>query len=464
MFRRMCPLWWSVIILLCIVQSVLAQSNCATLVETALNTAKDSCEGLGRNQVCYGNITLEASPRANAPEFRFEQTGDIVDIAAIESLRLSSMSLVDEIWGISIMQIQANVPDTLPGQNVTFVLFGNVEILNAGDNAVELAMTPISSVNVRLRPRTDQENVMLSLIRGQQVTANGRLADNSWIRIEVEGDARGAGWVATDFLTTEGDINTLSVVVPGQPRYGPMQAFYMSTSIGDSTCTEVPDSGILIQTPQGVGEINLLVNEVSIQLGSTAYLQAGGGYLITSVLEGQAILTANGVTQAVPAGTFSRVALDANGAASGTPEFPQPYDEAQFAALPLSLLGQPITISPALTETEVTAAVEEAQAAACDGFYPVESVWYIDTRPDLTITIIPYEPCDSILWRDNQDGGIGGPHVRIAPSTYQWEEYFEGQLLALWTFTFTSETTMNFTYFRVPENELIWTTYYTLRP
>ena len=29
------------------------------------------------------------------------------------------------------MQLQANLPDTLPGQNVTFLLFGNVEIENA---------------------------------------------------------------------------------------------------------------------------------------------------------------------------------------------------------------------------------------------------------------------------------------------------------------------------------------------
>ena len=36
--------------------------------------------------------------------------------------------------------------------------------------------------------------------------------------------------------------------------------------------TEAPQDGILIQTPKGVGQINMRANDVDIQLGSTAYL------------------------------------------------------------------------------------------------------------------------------------------------------------------------------------------------
>ena len=35
-------------------------------------------------------------------------------------------------WGVALMRIQANLPDTLPGQNVTMLIFGDVQIQNAG--------------------------------------------------------------------------------------------------------------------------------------------------------------------------------------------------------------------------------------------------------------------------------------------------------------------------------------------
>src|SRR5262245_19211999 len=91
-----------------------AQTDCPTIVNTALQAADELCTDLGRNQVCYGNITLEATAYRDAASFIFDVPGDIADVGAIEALQLSSMSLEDETWGIALMSLQANLPNSIP--------------------------------------------------------------------------------------------------------------------------------------------------------------------------------------------------------------------------------------------------------------------------------------------------------------------------------------------------------------
>ncbi|NWF71165.1 MAG: hypothetical protein HXY40_18945 [Chloroflexi bacterium] len=425
------------LVLLCLAPLALAQTDCPALVEAALHTASAACADLGRNQACYGNVLLQATPRGDVPTFTFEQTGDIVNIADIDTLQLSSMSLSDGTWGVGLMKLQANLPDTVPGQNVTLLLFGDVQLTNAVEPVVELPMRATGNVNVRLRPRTDQDNIMASLTRGQEVVANGRLADSTWIRIEVEGDARGVGWVSVDFLTSDGDINSLNIVQPGAAQFGPMQAFYFSSGLGDAPCAEAPESGILLQTPQGAGQILLDVNGASIQLGSTVFAQTGDGFMWLSVLEGGISVSASGVTQAVPAGTFTRVPLGADGLVNGAPEFPQPYDQSKFAALPLVLLPEQIVVATPIDPESIQTAVQAAQAEASGEFFPLEGVytqhWTFtggETFNTAQITIIT--PGESFSWVVL--GGNPNPTVftRTGPSVYTGRIY---------VFTFTSDTT-----------------------
>ena len=98
------------------------------------------------------------------------------------------------VWGVAVMSLQADIPNTLPGQNVTFILFGDVMIENA----------------------------------------------------------------ASDEQT-------------------PMQAFYLRTGIGDVACEEAPESGLLIQTPDGIDEVTFNVNGVDVQVGSTVLFQTEEG-------------------------------------------------------------------------------------------------------------------------------------------------------------------------------------------
>lgn len=107
----------------------LAALSCDDLVTTALNKANQVCSKLGRNQACYGNNLIDAELQPNATG-TFSKAGDIVSVDFIRKLTTAPLDTSKQVWGIAIMKIQANLAESLPGQNVTFLLFGNAELEN----------------------------------------------------------------------------------------------------------------------------------------------------------------------------------------------------------------------------------------------------------------------------------------------------------------------------------------------
>ncbi|MBL8130385.1 MAG: hypothetical protein JNL42_00900 [Anaerolineae bacterium] len=249
--------------------------TCGVLFEQALTSAAANCESMSRNEVCYGNVQIIAQPQTDAADFVFDAPGDVAQLGAIRTLSLSARLEEAQEWGIALMKIQANIPDALPGQSVTLLAFGDVEV----ENAVETDAEPPEN--------TEAAN--------------------------------------------------------------PMQAFFFETSLQGSQCTAAPDSGLLVQTPDGVESVSFTANDVQISLGSTAFLQAqSSGEMTVSVVEGQAEVTAQGVTVVTPAGSFVRIPLDEERHASGPPSQPEPYDPVRMALLPIRLLPRAIVIAPPL--------------------------------------------------------------------------------------------------------------------
>lgn len=129
----------------------------------------------------------------------------------------------------------------------------------------------------------------------------------------------------------------------------PMQAFTLRSGVGAPPCTEAPASGILIQTPSGVGNVQLGINGVDVTLGSTAVVRAvAGGSMRFTILEGFASLTLDENTPSVTVLPFKTAVLmlDADGLQTGvvTVEDAIPAD---WAALPLTLLPRDVTTPPA---------------------------------------------------------------------------------------------------------------------
>jgi hypothetical protein len=343
--------------------AVLAQESCPTIVQSALKAVDQACLATGRNQACYGNIQLIAESQTGVSDLAFKQRGDIADVAKIKTITLSALNAQTDEWGVALMKLQANLSDTLPGQNVTLLLFGDVEITDARASEpppVLLDVTAASNANMRGGPSTSA-TVVGALKKGQALKADGRNEAADWLRIQLEGGK--VGWVATRLVTVSGDVNTLPVTeasdmqaVAAASHFGPMQSFYFKSGVGDAPCAEAPDSGILIQTPEGAGEIKLSVNGVDVALASTGYFQAQpAGEMTISLIEGQGRITSQNVTRTVPAGSRVRVPLDANLTASGPPSEPEPYNNADLAALPVSHMPRAVEVAAALTQAELDA-------------------------------------------------------------------------------------------------------------
>lgn len=328
---------------------------CPELVQEALSLTDNLCQVTGRNQVCYGHSALQAQPQPDIPHFKFDQEGDLADVATLQSLRLSVMDVATGAWGVTLMRLQASLPDSQPDQNVTVVLFGDVEItpqVSGAAAALDATVNATSRINVRQSPATDAA-VVARLEPGQPVKVTGRLADSSWLRVSLP-DEGGTGWVAAYLLTPGGDVESLGVVEPTEPEYGPMQAFYFQSGHHDAVCDEAPDSGLLVQTPEGVAEVTLLVNEVNIQLGSTAYLQAEpGGDMTVRVIEGDVKVSVGDEMVEVVTGMQTTIPLDDDLKPAGTPTKATAFDPESVRSLPLGLLEEPVEL-PASAEDEGT--------------------------------------------------------------------------------------------------------------
>jgi hypothetical protein len=263
--------------LLCVaIGSSSAQSlSCPDIVEQALEAVENYCSELGRNQACYGNIQLSAQPQPDVSSFNFTDTGDIVDAGDILSLDLSPLDESSGDWGVALMSLQVDIPNTLPGQNITFILFGDVELENAAS----------------------------------------------------EGQS-------------------------------PIQAFYLRTGIGAMDCEEAPESGLLVQTPEGIDEVSFNINGVDVKVGSTVLFQTNAiseqeNEMLISTVEGTAVVSFEDEAYPAIAGTRVRLPLNQELLPTGRPSLPETYEEGSLDNLPIDVLPREIEIAPPLEAIEL---------------------------------------------------------------------------------------------------------------
>lgn len=456
------------LITLIVTVTINAQNDtCSALIQSALERVNDSCNDTGRNQLCYGNTQLAVTARDDSPDFTLESPGDIIDITYIESVQLSSLNLPDE-WGIALMKIQANLPDTIPGQAVNMLLFGDVYI---EDQAAKLPSSLPGIVTVPANLRTGPSanyGLLGSIGDGEEVEVDAQNADGDWFRI-YRSDTEDLAWIFGTLIEIDGDPSTLTVVKVADPiasaQFNSMQTFLFRSGIGDVSCQETPPDGILIQTPKGVAEINLLVNKVDIRLGSTAFLTATpNDFLTITLLEGQATVTAEGSTVVVPAGLRARIPLDSDALAIGPPELVI-YEALELAALPINNLDEPfelpeprplptpIPLPTAIPDSEVAGAgtsdvvVAEAGASATGDSSLYAGTWNVAAHPggscSAGATLISDSPADLITF-EATTGSLsffGRNVVETSPGVFQGTTAFPSGDVDYNTLTFTSPNT-----------------------
>ncbi len=331
---------------------VVAQGlECSALVKQALDATDDVCSDTDRNQACYGHVRLEAEPQTPNMTFNFSQVGDKVDVAQIGTLRLSPLNVQNEEWGVALLKVQADISADNPDENVTLLVFGDVELNNAVDETVLVDVSVIGGRNANVRRQPSNRAFVIGTISpGEIVKARGRLENSSWLYVDLSNGV--SGWIRSSLVGSAEDLEQLRVLDPALVSYGPMQAFFMENGTNQSSCQETPNDGVLIQTPEGVAQVRLWINEVKIRLGSTAFIQSQPDQrkMVVKTLEGEAHVEALGVEQVAVAGTSVTVRLDENSAPVAPPSEPQAYDMNGVQNLPVENLERQITIAPPLEQ------------------------------------------------------------------------------------------------------------------
>jgi uncharacterized protein YgiM (DUF1202 family) len=390
--------------------------DCPVLVQNALELTRNSCEQVGDNQVCYGHSELDAAARPGFPEFNFDAPGDVEDVIEMQSLSLSAMDTAREVWGVLLMNVQAQVADDAEQADVTFVVFGDTQ-LSVPSTLIEGIVN--ANANLRSNPDTGSEVVGV-VASGETITVNGRTEDGTWLRARFINEEGGVqlGWLSSSLIVANQDLNVLDTISPDELdadsplQYGPMQAFYFQSGVDDSPCEAAPNSGMMIQTPEGAASVTLWIDEVIIELDGTTYLQAeAGGDLTAYSLDGTVSVTADGETRTAVEGSQVSVPLDEDLTVAGVPTEPEAYNLDDLQSLPTDLLPETVAIADPITVQQGVPTAgswnfvwSETSLTCPDG-----SVWTFESSGASALTIAP-------------DGAAinygGGSYIQVSAGTY----------------------------------------------
>ncbi len=249
MKHRMSVPIFGVLLLLLSIGVVSAQAvECPELVKRALKAVTQVCSELGRNEACYGNDRLQAELQDTAT---FAKPADKIPVGDIRTIRTFGLDEKAGTWGIVIMNVLANLPDTLPGQGVKFILYGDVAIKNASGSGTP-QVGPMQAFYFTTNPfkpgckQAPADSLVIQSPKGYRVklTANGMDLDvGSSIVLSAQ---RGKRMTMT---TLQG---TVYATYNGKKQIIP-QGFETSVELGgenELTPKDAPDAAYLLDTAE----------------------------------------------------------------------------------------------------------------------------------------------------------------------------------------------------------------------
>ncbi len=312
MRKHLVALFSSLMTALLSIAVVSAQTACPSLVNTALTAVDTNCDTLDRNEACYGYDLVNASFVDDVPDDFFTAPSDVTSVLDLEKLTTTPMDETNGTWGVSVMRLQANVPNTLPGQNVTFLLFGDAEVENAvnPDSVFEpvdgTTVTVATGANIRSGPGLNF-NVIGGSAPGDELTADGLSVDQAWLRVVYRDRP---AWISRLVVSEPPEVADLPVLTPDLRT--PMQAVYLRTGVGQPACEESPGDLLVVQGPRGV-EIEVSINGANVTIGSTVgFRNIAPDVMEAIVFDGQFTTTNpdDGRTETVTAGQRALFCLD----------------------------------------------------------------------------------------------------------------------------------------------------------
>jgi len=299
---------FSVLMTVIIVGAQPGAASCIPFIEQAIQQLGNNCEGLDRNNACYGYTLVQAALTDDAEEVQFNVPRDRAGLLEVNSLRTAALDEENDTWGIAVLNTQANLPGTLPGQGVVMMMIGEAEMRNdvAPEDVVELqpfdAVVTADDAGARIRTGAGTNfNIRGVIPSGETVSVDGRSTDGEWVRV-VSGDT--TGWTFTDLLEIDG-TTAADLPVIDDTIQSPMQAVYFRSGIGVAGCEPAPDA-LVVQSPKNT-TVDLVVNESEISISSTVIIETlADGRMVIYVVDGEALVN----NLLVPAGWKAFVTIE----------------------------------------------------------------------------------------------------------------------------------------------------------
>ena len=290
-----------------------AQDNaiCSQYAEKVLSTIGNSCGDLDRNMACYGFNRVDATFVRPIDDLLFSRPADRVSLVELQTLATAPLNPQAGEWGVAVLNMQALVPGTLPGQAVRFILVGDVELENAvppeeaqTEPLPTIEVSPRTNANIRSGPGLNT-NVVGGAIAGQTYISDGISPDRQWFRIIYNNTW---AWMARSVLNPV--VGEEQLVVVENQLFAPMQAFYFRTGLSEPVCEDAPPNALVLQGPDDV-VVTLNVNGAEIRLASTVMLtQPDPNTLKLTTIDGLATMPGG---LRVPGGFSMQTELDENG-------------------------------------------------------------------------------------------------------------------------------------------------------
>ena len=178
--------------------SVTAQDlACGEIVEDALWSIRQNCADLARDSLCYSHPSLDATFADESDAVDFSTPSHRAPLATLSRVKAKGLDLGSAHWGVALMNLGANFPQTYEGPGIIVLLAGDAEVINEVDpaNVMEIG-EPLSTAALVNTRRYKNPGVIPAAVGGLSadeillVDAYDNTGD--WLRVVTDGSV---SWV-----------------------------------------------------------------------------------------------------------------------------------------------------------------------------------------------------------------------------------------------------------------------------
>ncbi|MBE2268849.1 MAG: hypothetical protein IAE80_11505 [Anaerolinea sp.] len=249
--------------------------SCPVVVQNVLTNIGDYCRDMGRNSTCFASQRLDyARFTQTFPADYYAEPGDIGALVSTATIRTGGLNLNTSEWGANIMHLQGNLPNSIGGNGINLVQFGDVEVENGVqpgsavvllDQGIAISSTAPADL-LSDPPQRAASELLGSVPAGAELSADAIDEIGTYVRVVFEGIP---GWIPLDALDKSVDLSSLPVI--GENSFTPMQSFYFRTGSSGDPCDTAP-SMLFVQGPRDIS-VDLRVFDQPMRIDSTAVMR-----------------------------------------------------------------------------------------------------------------------------------------------------------------------------------------------